>query len=82
MGRHDTRAPIASARTGLFVRVGGGFGSAIDLHPNDAQAHNNREITSARMGDMQEARTDFQRALELEPEMKEAYENLRKVEAK
>ena len=56
------------------------FDRAIDLHPNDAQAYNKRGITKARLGDMEGARADFQRALELEPGMREAEENLRKLE--
>jgi len=50
-----------------------------DLHPNDAQAHNNRGIAKAQLGDMEGARADWQRALEIQPGMREAEENLRKL---
>ena len=57
------------------------FDRAIELHPADAQAHNNRGLTKLKLGDRDGARADFRRALELEPAMQEAEENLRRLTA-
>jgi Flp pilus assembly protein TadD len=55
------------------------FDAAIDLQAADAQAHNNRGLAKLKMGDREGARADFTRALELEPALKEAEENLRRL---
>jgi len=56
-----------------------GFNRAIELYPSDAQAHNNSGSAKFRLGDLEGARVDFQRALELEPGMGEADENLKRL---
>ena len=57
------------------------FDRAIDLYPSDAQAHNNRGLAKLKLGDVEGARTDWMRALELQPGMKEAEENLKRLVA-
>jgi Flp pilus assembly protein TadD len=54
---------------------------ASELYRLDAQALNNRGITKLKLGDREGARADWVRALELQPGMKEAEENLRGLAA-
>lgn len=49
------------------------------LHAADAQAHNNRGLAKLKLRDREGARADFLRALELEPALKEAEEDLRRL---
>lgn len=55
------------------------FSKAIQLYPSDAQAHNNRGLTKLKFGDRDGAAADFHRALELEPALNEAAENLKRL---
>lgn len=57
------------------------FDRAIALHSSDAQAHNNRGLAKMKLGDVEGARTDWMRALEIEPGMREAEANLRKLQS-
>jgi Flp pilus assembly protein TadD len=57
----------------IHLNHGSGF------YPSDAQAHNNRGLTKLKLGDVEGARGDFERALELQPGMKEAEENLNRL---
>lgn len=57
------------------------FNRAIDLYPSDAQGHNNRGLKRLKLGDREGARSDFERALEIEPGMNEAAENLERLQA-
>jgi len=54
---------------------------ALSLDPSDAQAHNNRGLVKARLGDVAGARVDFERALQLQPGLSEAERNLRLLNA-
>jgi Flp pilus assembly protein TadD len=53
----------------------------LELHPADAQAHNNRGLTKVMLEDFEGARVDFERALQLEPAMTEAKQNLDALKA-
>ena len=57
------------------------FNHAIALYAPDAQAHNNRGLAKLKLGDVDGARADWMRALELEPGMREAEENLKRLTA-
>ncbi len=55
------------------------FTRAIELYASDAQAHNNRGLTKLKLGDRQGAEADFRRALEIDPGLREAQENLKRL---
>lgn len=56
------------------------FSHAIELHPLDAQAYNNRGIAHLRLKESELAREDFGAALRIKPAMREARENLNKLD--
>ncbi|MGA3096465.1 MAG: hypothetical protein ABSF25_08440 [Bryobacteraceae bacterium] len=55
------------------------FGRAVALDPNNAQNFNNRGVAFGYLGLPEAARTDFLRAIEIDPGLTEARENLRKL---
>jgi len=54
---------------------------AIQLNPNSAIAHNYRGEIYEEMGQLENAITNYQRAIQLDPEFEDAWENMRIVEA-
>jgi tetratricopeptide (TPR) repeat protein len=57
----------------------GEFGRAVALDPNNALNFNNRGVAFGILGLPEAARTDFLRALEIDPGLTEARENLQKL---
>jgi tetratricopeptide (TPR) repeat protein len=55
------------------------FGHAVALDPKNAQNFNNRGVAFGLLGLPEAARTDFLRALEIDPGLTEARENLQKL---
>jgi Flp pilus assembly protein TadD len=55
------------------------FTRAIELYRSDAQAHNNQGLAKLKLGNVEGARGDFERALAIEPSPKEAQENLKRL---
>jgi Flp pilus assembly protein TadD len=55
------------------------FGRALALAPRDANNYNNRGVALQALGQTEAARGDFRRALELDPGLAAARENLRKL---
>jgi Flp pilus assembly protein TadD len=55
------------------------FGRALALAPGNAQALNNRGVALLAMGQVDVARQDFQRALEINPCLFDARFNLRRL---
>jgi len=79
--------PAVAAETGKTLLAGGQaaqalveFGRALALDPRDARNFNNRGVALAALGQMQAARADFERALALDPALREARENLRRID--
>jgi Flp pilus assembly protein TadD len=54
-------------------------GRALRLQPKDADGWNNLGVLQARTGNTAEARTDFQRALQLAPDHAQARANLARL---
>jgi len=55
---------------------------AVALNPKNALAFNNRGVALAALGQSPAARTDFEHALALEPDLAEARENLKRLGAR
>lgn len=55
------------------------YGEALARRPNDALAHNNRGAALLALGLREHAGRDFRRALELDPCLQEARENLSRM---
>jgi len=55
------------------------FGRALALNPNDAKAISNRAVALAALGSRDAAITEFQRALQKDPCLSDARENLSKL---
>jgi tetratricopeptide (TPR) repeat protein len=55
------------------------FGQALALDPNNAEYYNDRGVALVLSGLSERARADFERALEIDPNLTEATENLRKL---
>jgi Flp pilus assembly protein TadD len=75
-----------AAETGRVLLVAGragealaAFGRALALAPRDANNYNNRGVALEALGQTDAARQDFQRALVLDPGLKAARDNLRKL---
>jgi len=58
------------------------FGRALALDPRDARNFNNRGVALAALGQTDAARADFERALGMDPGLKEARENLLRIQAR
>jgi Flp pilus assembly protein TadD len=71
------------ARDGMrrerFQQAVDGFTRALELHPADVRALNNRGVCLLRLGDRDGAVADFLQALSLDPDFAEARRNLELV---
>jgi hypothetical protein len=76
---------IATERGRLFLTIGrpaealSAFGRALSLNPSGARAISNRAVALAALGSRDAAIAEFQRALEHEPCLSDARENLSKL---
>ncbi|HKY33274.1 MAG TPA: tetratricopeptide repeat protein [Candidatus Polarisedimenticolia bacterium] len=69
-------------KQGKLEKALASFDTAIGIYASDGPAHNNRGLVRLKMGDVEGARADFERALQLEPGMREAEENLKRLLAR
>ena len=58
------------------------FGRALALAPRDARNFNNRGVALEALGQTEAARSDFERALQIDPNLAEARQNLVKLRAR
>jgi tetratricopeptide (TPR) repeat protein len=79
---------VATERGRLLLTIGrpadalSAFGRALALTPNDARAISNRAVALAALGAREAAIAEFQRALEKDPCLSDARENLSKLGVK
>jgi tetratricopeptide (TPR) repeat protein len=77
--------PVATERGRLLLTLGrpadalSAFGRALALSPNDARAISNRAVALAALGSRETAIVEFQRALQKDPCLSDARENLSKL---
>jgi Flp pilus assembly protein TadD len=72
--RYEQGADLLEARQ--YSAAAGMLRSAVDLLPDSADAHNDLGVALASMGQVDDARTHFRRAVELRPDFQEARRNL------
>ena len=67
---------IINGRLNLYDKAVADFSKAIELHPQDRDAYNNRGLALARgLKEYNQAIADFTKAVELDPQFAEAYDN-------
>jgi tetratricopeptide (TPR) repeat protein len=72
---------VAYAGKGLYDQAIADYTKAIELKPDDAEAHYNRGLEYEKLGQRDEAIADYRQAISLEPGMKEAQDGLKRLGA-